>query len=195
MKEPQLASWKDKRKVMQQYNATAKGYNELHGEEQNAKYHVTLKNVDVASCTILDFGCGSGLFFKEVANKAKLVVGVDISRNLLLLAKDQARGLDNVSVVQCDADHLPFFDGFFDMVFAFTVLQNMPQPSITLMELRRVAKEKSKVVITALKKAFELPLFLDLLEAAGFRVVSFVDDEALKCYVSELEIKRLASAT
>lgn len=190
-----MPNWKDKRKVMQQYDATAKGYDELHGEEQNAKYQVALKSMNVTGGVVLDVGCGSGLFFKEVAHKAKLMVGIDFSRNLLLLAKDQARGLDNIFVVQSDADHLPFVDGLFDGVFAFTVLQNMPQFSGALIEWRRVAKKNGKFVVTALKKAFSLPVFLDLLEDAGFGVVSFVDDEALKCYVSVLEIKRLASAT
>jgi ubiquinone/menaquinone biosynthesis C-methylase UbiE len=180
---------------MQQYDVTAKGYDELHGEEQNAKYQATLKNIDVFGGVVLDVGCGSGLFFKDVADKAKLVIGIDFSRNLLLLAKDKARGLGNVFVVQSDADHLPFVDGLFDGVFAFTVLQNMPQFSVALDEWRRVAKKNGKVVVTALKKAFSLPAFLYILEAAGFEVVSFVDDEALKCYVSALEIKRLASAT
>jgi ubiquinone/menaquinone biosynthesis C-methylase UbiE len=195
LKETQLADWKDKRNIMQQYDATSKGYDELHGEEQNAKYQATLKNVNVAGGVVLDVGCGSGLFFKEVTDKAKLVVGVDFSRNLLLLAKDQAYGLGNVFVVQSDADHLPFVDGLFDGVFAFTVLQNMPQFSVTLDEWRRVTKKNGKAVVTALKKAFSLPAFLDLLDAAGFEVLSFVDDEALKCYVSAVEIKRLASAT
>jgi ubiquinone/menaquinone biosynthesis C-methylase UbiE len=180
---------------MQQYDATAKGYDELHGKEQNAKYQATLKNVNVAGGVVLDVGCGSGLFFKEVADKAKLVVGVDFSRNLLLLAKDQTRDLGNVFVVQSDADHLPFVDGLFDGVFAFTVLQNMPQFSVALDEWRRVTKKNGKAVVTALKKAFSLTAFLDLLDAAGFEVFSFVDDEALKCYVSAVEIKRLASAT
>ena len=65
-----------------------------------------------------------------------MVVGVDISRKLLLKAKEQARAFPNVFVLQADADHLPFKDGFFDDVFAFTVLQNMPNPNETLSELK-----------------------------------------------------------
>jgi len=170
-----------------QYDATAKGYDELHGEEQNAKYQAALKNVNVAGGVVLDVGCGSGLFFKEIADKAKLVVGVDISHNLSLLAKEQTRGFTNVFVVQSDADHLPFVYGVFEGVFAFTVLQNMPQPLVSLVEWKRVAKKSGKVVVTALKKAIPLGTFMDLVEATGFRVVSFEDNEALKCYVSALE--------
>ena len=75
---------------------------------------------------------------------------------------------------------------FFDVVFAFTVLQNMPEPSETLNELKLVAKLGGRVVVTGLKKAFSLNAFMDILESAGLRIVSFVDKEDLKCYVAVL---------
>ena len=117
---------------------------------------------------------------------AQTVVGVDVSRKLLLKAKEQANASQNVFLVQADADHLPFSDDFFDPVFAFTVLQNMPEPSATLNELKRVAKCDGRVVVTGLKKAFSLGAFMDVLEGSGLRAVSFVDDESLNCYVAVL---------
>ena len=80
-------------------------------------------------------------------------MGVDISRELLLKAKEQA-SRENVFVLQADADHLPFREWFFEVVFAFTVLQNMPKPPETLVEFKRVAKLGGCVVVTGLKKAF-----------------------------------------
>ena len=88
-------------------------YNERYAEEQKAKYRVALENVDVADCAVLDVGCGSGLFFSYVAAKAKVLVGVDISRKLLLKAKEQAHAFQNVLVLQADADHLPFREAVF----------------------------------------------------------------------------------
>ena len=40
--------------------------------------------------------------------------------------------------------------------------------------------------MTGLKKAFPLNTFMDALEGSGLRVVSFVDNEDLKCYVAVL---------
>ena len=40
--------------------------------------------------------------------------------------------------------------------------------------------------MTGLKKAFALNAFMDVLEGAGLRIVSFVDEEDLKCYVAVL---------
>jgi ubiquinone/menaquinone biosynthesis C-methylase UbiE len=190
-----MPGWKDKRKTMQRYNLTAAMYDERYAEEQKAKYKVALKNVKVTGAVVLDVGCGSGLFFQQIAAAANTVLGVDISHKLLLEAKEQARSFGNVMVLQADADHLPFKDGFFDRVFAFTVLQNMPKPSDTLLEVKKVAKQDGRIVVTALKKAFTLPIFMDLIEGGGFTVVSFVDDEGLKCYVSVLALNMLTSAT
>jgi ubiquinone/menaquinone biosynthesis C-methylase UbiE len=182
-----VASWKDKRKVMQRYDLTAEMYEERYGVEQKTKYEVALENVNIADCRILDVGCGSGLFLSRAAATADLVAGVDVSRKLLLKAKEQTRVFGNVFVLQADADHLPFRESVFDAVFAFTVLQNMPEPSETLNQLKLVARPAGKVVVTGLKKFFSLNAFMDTIEEAGLRVVSFVDREELKCYVAVLE--------
>jgi len=175
--------------VMKRYDLTSQMYNQRYAEEQEAKYKAALEGLRSsinADSAVLDVGCGTGLFFNHVAAQANIVVGVDISRKLLLKAKEQAGALQNVFVLQADADHLPFQDAFFDAVFAFTVLQNMPKPSETLNELKRVAKFGGRVVVTGLKKTFSLNTFMDVLESTGLRIVAFVDNENLKCYVAVL---------
>ena len=179
-----MTVWSKKRRVMQRYDLSAELYEGLYGEEQQAKYGRALENVKVRGGAVLDVGCGSGLFFWHVAGRVETVVGVDVSRMLLLKAKTHAAQFGNVHVVQADADHLPFNDASFSMVFSFTVLQNMPKPQQSLRESKRVAKTEGALVVTGLKKAFTLTAFLDLFEVAGLRLVSFVDDEALKCYVA-----------
>jgi malonyl-CoA O-methyltransferase len=183
-----MTGWKDKRKVMQRYDVTAEIYEEQYAEEQKVKYIAALERVNVANCTVLDVGCGSGLLFSQTASKAKVVVGVDISRKLLLKAKERANDFQNVLILQADADHLPFREVFFDAVFAFTLLQNMPKPSETLRELKTVSKVGGRVVVTGLKKAFSLNAFMDFLESTGLQIVSFVDEENLKCYVAVLSV-------
>ena len=62
----------------------------------------------------------------------------------------------------------------------------MPKPAVTLRELTRVAKIGGKVVMTGLKKAFPLNTFIDSLEGSGMKMISFVDNEDLKCYIAIL---------
>ena len=178
--------WKSKRTVMQRYDLTANMYDERYSEEQKTKYKAALKNLDLAGGVVIDVGCGSGLSFGYVSTQASVVVGIDVSRKLLRKAKEQARAYGNTFVLQADADHLPFRDGFFDFVFAFTVLQNMPQPAETLDELKRATKANGKVVVTGLKKAIPLEKFAGQLEKSGMNLVSFLDSDELKCYISVL---------
>lgn len=181
-----MADWKDKRRVMQRYDLTANMYEERYGDEQRAKYRAALEKVRLDGGEVLDVGCGTGLFFSQVAACASVVVGVDISRKLLLKAKEEAKKTRNVFVLQADADHLPFKADSFESVFAFTVLQNMPKPTETLSELKRVAKQNGNVVVTGLKKVFPLCEFRGILGGASLQVASFIDDEDLKCYVAVL---------
>ncbi len=181
-----MTAWKDKRKTMHAYDVTSGIYEERYSAEQQAKYNSALQSIKVKGKTVLDVGCGSGLFFKEVAAQARLVVGVDISKGLLLKAQAQAKVYDNVFVVQVDADHLPFRDGYFGAIFAFTMLQNMPTPVKTLFELRRVAAAEGWVVVTGLKKAFGIDRFMDVLEDSGMTVEVFTDDDSLNCYIAVL---------
>lgn len=165
---------------------TSDMYEERYGAEQRAKYAAALDRVKLAGGAVLDVGCGTGLFFSQVAQCSSMVVGVDVSRGLLHRANAEAKKAGNVFVLQADADHLPLREGCFEAVFAFTVLQNMPKPSETLAELRRVANPDGCVVVTGLKKVFPLDKFMDLLEGTPLQVTSFLDRENLKCYVAVL---------
>ena len=184
-----MAGWKNKRTVMHRYDLTADMYNERYEEEQQAKYKAALGKVNLAGKCILDVGCGTGLFFSHAEACASMVAGVDTSRKLLLKAKDKAEKMSNVFVLRADADYLPFNQSFFDVVFLFTVLQNMPEPSETLEELKRITKLSGNIVVTGLKRAFPLSTFLDFLENTSMPVASLIDEEDLKCYVAVLAVK------
>ena len=97
----------------------------------------------------------------------------------------------NIHLVQADADHLPFRKNHFSYVFAFTVLQNLPKPMKTLIEIKRNARHNAIIVITGLKKTFPLKPFKELLGNAGLQVFSLKDDNESKFYVA-LTINRQA---
>jgi len=170
---------------MRRYDLAARLDDVRYAEEQEAMYKVALDDLIVTrNSVVLDVGCGTGLLFSHVAAEAELVVGVDVSKQLLFQAKKRAGKFRGVHLVQADADHLPLRGACFSVVFAFTVLQNMPKPSETLIEIRRTAKRDASVVVTGLKKVFSLEAFGELLQEAGLHVVSLNDDDALKCYVA-----------
>ena len=179
-----MNKWNQKRKTMRRYDLTAQMYDARYAEEQTVKYHVALKHLIFSQVSVLDVGCASGLLFSHVAAEAQTVVGVDISRMLLLQAKERARDFPNVHLVQADADYLPFKNASFSVVFSFTVLQNLPKPLDTLKEFKRIAEDNAHIVVTGLKKAFSLEAFRVLLQNTGLQVVYLEDSDALKCHVA-----------
>lgn len=182
-----MNKWDRKRRVMRRYDASSRTYDVLYGEEQCAKFDIALKGLTVRpGSVVLDAGCGSGLLFDRVASEAKMVVGLDISRSLLLSAKGRAKELKNVYLVRADVDNMPFIGSVFSVVFAFTVLQNLPKPSETLQAISQAAKHDAAIVVTGLKKYFSSENFSNLLKRAEFSLVSLIDDDSLKCYVAVL---------
>lgn len=169
--------------MKRRYDLTADIYEARYAQEQETKYETALIGLSVRGAAVLDVGCGSGLLFKHVADEAAIVVGVDVSRKLLTLAKEKGKKHRNVFVVQGDADFLPFRHSVFSHVFVFTVLQNMPKPAQTLKQLQEVAKGDAFFVVSGLKAAIPVEEFGGFLEAAGLRVTSLVNNDVLRCYV------------
>lgn len=179
-----MSEWNKKREIMQRYDVTAHIYDMRYAEEQKLKIEAALEKMKVERlCSILDVGCGTGILFDYVADKAENIVGVDVSRKTLQQAKRKAESFGNTHLVLADADNMPFKECLFDYVFGITVLQNMPEPIETLREIRRVAKNNAKIVVTGMKKAFTLEEFRKLLSDADLKSVAF-RDECLKCYVA-----------
>ena len=132
---------------MTYYDSIAKGYTELHKDEQLKKIQLIKDNLELdKNDLLLDVGCGP--YFADFECK---VVGIDPSIELLKQAK--------VSVCQAVAENLPFKDNSFDVIVSITALQNFEDLDKALDEIKRVGKER--FVITFLQKAAKKDLFLD----------------------------------
>lgn len=179
-----MSSWKKKNAIMRRYNATAHIYDTRYFEEQTKKVKAALKHVQIdANCVLLDAGCGTGVLFKHIADKASAIVGIDVSKKSLFEAKKRAEKNENVFLIRSDADNMPF-SRVFSHVFAITLLQNMPNPRDTLRELRNVAKHDAVFIITGLKKIFTKKDFLALIIDSGIKIEFLEEEDNLKCYVA-----------
>jgi len=183
--------WEKKRNVMNHYDTVARIYDLQYNQEQKLKIEFSLKNLNLKSeSLILDVGCGTGLLFDYVSEK--VIVGVDISKGILKMAKEKISSSENVFLVQADTDYLPFQDGIFDAVFAVTLLQNVPSPIKTLKEINRVAKKDGYIVVTGLKKKFSLKNF-EVLLSRIFLLEKLWDKHELNDYVALLSKQNIQS--
>ena len=180
-----MTKWNDKRRTMWHYDQSAMVYDTQYYEEQEAKIKAALLGFTLEKENIiLDAGCGTGLLFPRVANRVKLVVGVDVSVSIVKQVKKRVKDHINTALIRADADFMPFPNGTFDFVFAVTLLQNMPKPFWTLAELKRVTKHNATIIATGLKKTFSQEDFTLLLREAGLEIKALRHDENLKDYVA-----------
>jgi phosphatidylethanolamine/phosphatidyl-N-methylethanolamine N-methyltransferase len=97
---------------------------------------------------ILEVGVGTGLNLPLYPRHCQ-VTGIDISKEMLLKAKERARseGMTNISLEIMDASNLAFPEGSFDHVLATYVISAVPDPVKTLLEMRRVCKPNGHLVV------------------------------------------------
>ncbi len=97
---------------------------------------------------VLDIATGAGFLALEFAKRAGLVIGCDLTHNMLKKAceKQESSGLDNIGFLLSDVESLPFPDKSFDIVSCRFAFHHFPDPMIALREMERVCKEKIVIV-------------------------------------------------
>jgi Methylase involved in ubiquinone/menaquinone biosynthesis len=97
---------------------------------------------------ILDVGCGTGelsLLFAELGHE---VEGIDISRQMLKIAKAKAEVCGaNINFGEGDAENPPFDISSFDIVFSRHLLWTLPNPKIAVENWNKILRKNGKVVI------------------------------------------------
>jgi len=170
---------------MNRYNRTARTYDTQYSEEQDAKIQAALENSRIDdNAMILDAGCGTGLLFHHIAKRAKLIVGIDTSLNLLRRAETKAKAYSSAAIIRADVDYAPFIARTFTHALALTLLQNMPRPATTLEEIKRTTETNATIIITGLKKHFTLEDLKKLLTKEQLEITSLNTNEKLKDYIA-----------
>ena|SRR5215467_12564351 len=141
---------------------------------------------------VLDVAAGSGDLALELARRAGpggQVWLTDINREMIERGRDRAldRGV-SLSVVQCDAEALPFPPDTFDCVSVAFGLRNMTDKSAALAEMRRVLKPAGRLLVLEFSRVWA-PL-AKLYDWYSFSVLPWLGrtvagDEAAYRYLAE----------
>jgi 2-polyprenyl-3-methyl-5-hydroxy-6-metoxy-1,4-benzoquinol methylase len=108
--------------VLDEFFATGKTYVKETEDRVYKQFGTSLKD-----CSILDFGCGVGRLAIPFAQATeKEVVGIDISKDILIKAKEHADAMacTNLEFIHYNGRQLPFTSEF-DFVNSYIVLQHI----------------------------------------------------------------------
>jgi SAM-dependent methyltransferase len=102
---------------------------------------------------VADIGCGDGYLALEAAQWARLVVGIDCSREVLTRARRLAarRRVTNVQWKQGDLSHLPLGDGSVDVALLSHALHHAIEPEAALAEAARVLRPGGRLLVLDLR--------------------------------------------
>lgn len=109
-----------------------------------AAYHACLPLI--AGKVALDGGCGEGYGANWLAGSARLVLGVDRSREALREGLARRRG--NVSFVCSELTRLSFADAAFDVMCSLQVLEHFRNPQPFLREAVRILRPTGVLVLS-----------------------------------------------
>jgi ubiquinone/menaquinone biosynthesis C-methylase UbiE len=103
---------------------------------------------------VVDFGCGPGYYTAELSKRAKLLVDVDISPEMLQKAQAKAvkAGAKNVQFLQSDEKNIQISDGSADKILLVTVYHEIGESETALKEFGRILKHDGKLIIVEVVK-------------------------------------------
>ncbi len=98
---------------------------------------------------LLDVGTGTGHVLELLGEGVEQAVGIDLSRDMLLVARSNlwTRGLSNCLVRQADMMKLPFTAERFDAVTLHMVLHYAERPAAAIAEAARVLRPGGRLVV------------------------------------------------
>lgn len=136
-------------------DGTAKRWGELWGarpdgwsaieEQQLPTYEEAIRRVGISpGDSVVDLGCGSGVFLRAAADRGATVFGLDAAQSLIEVAR---RRVPDADLRIGDLESLPWEDDRFDLVTGFNSFFFAADMTAALREAGRVAKPGARVLI------------------------------------------------
>lgn len=111
---------------------------------QERRLDMVRRHVPLDDRTVLDIGCGLGMYTQAFSRYSPHVYGVEVERERAVQALDRAAG-----VAQAVGEGLPFPDDTFDLVFNHEVLEHVADDRKVAREMVRVTRPGGYVVTFA----------------------------------------------
>jgi ubiquinone/menaquinone biosynthesis C-methylase UbiE len=132
------------------YEEIAEDYDQLKeskiGAQAEQRVLLSLKG-DVKTQAILDVGCGTGRYTKLLEDLGARMVGIDISKKMIHMAKTKTK---LASYIVADASHLPFRDNVFHIVLSALVINHIEDLNLFLTEMLRTCRKGGELIMSTI---------------------------------------------
>ena len=103
--------------------------------------------------TVLEVGCGTGIYTVHWIKSSKQLCGLDISRGMLVRLRDKIKTTeridsDNLFTIEGDSERMPFRNRRFDVVMSVNTVEHLDDVPAALREMRRVCRDGGKIVVS-----------------------------------------------
>ena len=144
-----------KQKIRDDFDRIA--LHDQEGWDHNNHYHrFLLKQLPVQRQAALDIGCGTGEFSRLLSKRFERVIALDLSANMIEVAKQRSRQFSNIDFQVADVMHWEPTAEQFDVIVSIATLHHLPVESL-LPNLQVALKPGGRLII------------LDLLEYESWR--------------------------
>ncbi len=95
---------------------------------------------------LLDVGCGTGHHMARLRKRGYEVVGIDISKEMLVYARENNPGS---VILEADVEEIPLPNACFDLISSIEVLRHLPRSNKCIEEMARLLKPGGRCLVTA----------------------------------------------
>ena len=93
----------------------------------NTHYHdYLIRQIPERCDRVLEIGCGMGEFSRLLAQRARNVLAIDLSPQMIRLAREQSIRHPNIEFAVCDAMTFNFGEQQFDCIATLTTIHHLP---------------------------------------------------------------------
>ena len=165
------------RRIAQWYNALSSSYYELYSREQSQKHNTVIQFLGSETFkTLVDIGCGTGMFLRAAEQHYEYAVGIDLSIKMLKAVDNGASSKRDLIVASSRL--IPLRDKTVDCLVSVSTFVSDSDLLQTIDEVTRVCKTNAAVIVSVFRS--ENGGIPTLLEASK-RSSKISDRETLYC--------------
>jgi DNA-binding transcriptional ArsR family regulator len=118
----------DRRRTADFFAQAARSWEQLREELHGSNFmRAVLASLIDPELSVVDLGCGTGELLRLLAPRARQVLGVDRSQEMLEAASERVGGYENARLIRADLAALPLASGLWDAVTMLLVLSYLPR--------------------------------------------------------------------